>query len=169
MKVAQIVTNQLIEKLEDAIKNNKRCFWQQAWKGVPKQNYLTGHQYTGINRYLLSEDEVFFLTFKQIKQLEAKYPTAQLKKGSKGQMITYVNTINIKNNRNEDDDEMRTVKFLRYYIVFRASDVDGIPKKEIEKNDKILSADEIVKKSCCEIKNVFGSNRAYYSPKDDLL
>lgn len=175
MKVAEIVTNEIIKKLNNAIENNEKCFWQKSWSGVRKQNLITGHVYHGINPMLLPDDEVYFLTHNQINQLKEKYPDVQLKEGASRHMITFLKTVNIKKKNKTDENEKeenRTMSILRYYIVYKASDVKNLPQKMIaisSDNENIITAEDIVSKSQCEIKNVFGCDRAYYSPSDDCI
>lgn len=60
--VQEIITEKIIEKLEAGI-----IPWHQPWYSKPAINYVSGKEYSGINRLLLDGGE--YLTFKQIQEL----------------------------------------------------------------------------------------------------
>ena len=59
MTVAEIVTNEIIEKL-----NNGVVPWFKPWEGGEAINYISGKPYNGINKLLLDGGQ--YATFKQI-------------------------------------------------------------------------------------------------------
>ena len=158
--VAEIVTNTIIKRLESGV-----IPWHKEWTGGEAVNYITQKPYTGINRLLLDGGE--YLTFKQIQDKGGK-----IKKGAKSSIVVFYKPLEIPD---EDTDEIKTVKLLRYYRVFSINDVEGIESKQtitdkpiysIENCQKII--DDYIAKSgiTFEAKT---STKAYYNPNTDTV
>lgn len=158
--VAEMVTNRIIEKLESGV-----IPWFKPWDGGESVNYVTRKPYRGINRLLLDGGE--YLTFNQIQKLGG-----HIKKGSKANMVVFYKPIQI---TDDETDEIKDIRLLRYYKVFSLDDVEGIPSKltVIDKEnysiDKCQSViDSYVTKSGIKFKNRLNS-KAYYSPDKDMV
>lgn len=173
-KVYKYVTDNAIKQLEEAIKTGDCPFWRKPWlNGLPK-NYITRIPYKGINLATLPRDCTEYITFNQIKKLQnsKKYNNISLKKGSKSHMIVFWNFKKYKKEIEENGEikkKEKTIPMLRYYNVFKITDVENLPsKEELKENQKILDAEEIVNLSECQI--VHNDNtRAYYKPGLDYI
>lgn len=186
-KIYKIITNKMVERIEDAIKNKKEFKWVKPWKGYPTGNYLNYlkegdkmKEYRGINRNLL--DGGLYLTMKQIDELakkdNAKY---HVRKGSHAETVYFYkqNVVDKKDENgnvmlDEDGNPMKTKYFLmRFYNVFNVADIEGLEVNigEVEKVDETKltkKADKLIKDFCKRTGLKFtvkkGSDRAYYSP-----
>jgi antirestriction protein ArdC len=155
MKVNEIITNKIIEKLEQGI-----IPWQKHWSGTFPKNYLTDKEYQGINFFLLSMtdfESFYWLTFKQINQLGG-----HLKKGSQPEIIVYYQFIEKLN----EDNEPESYPILKYYRVFNYEQTEGIKLKVIEKEvERIVECEDIIGKLNVNLKN----GEPAYSYKQDII
>jgi antirestriction protein ArdC len=166
-KVYEIVQDKIIKEIEEAIANGGTTApWRKPWKGGMPKNYISKKPYRGINLMLL--DGGYYITFKQIQELQKKNPDIKLRKGSKSHMVVFWNFIEKEN----DDGEEEKIPFLRYYKVFHTSDVDGILQEQVEifEHEPIERAEKLVDayKEECPI-SIRTSNRASYSPSADRI
>ncbi len=162
------VTNLIIEQLKKG-----HIAWENpVIDGCRPQNLITGHIYRGLNPLLLSlSDTPYFLTFNQILDIGAS-----LKKGSKSFPVVFWKPF-VKEVVTEDGEKEEDVLFcLKYYNVFKITDVENIPAKYLEKTKiatnevkDILTAEEIVKgfKTCPRIETTQGT--PCYSPSLDIV
>ena len=160
-KVYQIVTDKIIEKLEQGT-----IPWRKPWNCNPAMNWESKREYTGINAILLDPGE--YATFNQIKKAGGK-----VKKGEKSHLVVFWKLFEKKSN-NKDDDKIEKIPFLRYYNVFEINkQCEGLEsrKKDFEDYDHnpITDAENIVKLYKDSPKIKFSPNRAYYSPIDDFI
>ncbi len=157
MKVAQIVTNKIICKLNKGI-----VPWHKPWFQFPAINNMTGNVYKGINQLILDGGE--YLTFNQIKQLRGK-----LKKGSHAeQVIFYTET------EDEEDEKIITKRIIKYYNVFNIANTEGIESKfkgEYKDNNTIENCEKIINnyldKTGMKIKKE--RCKGYYAPTADII
>jgi len=167
MNVYEIVTEKIVKQLQAGV-----IPWRKPWKGleVPK-NYISGKAYRGINVWLLlCENRVnpFWLTFKQASGLGAR-----VKKGEKGSLVVFWKLLNVEKVDSESGERSKkVVPLLRYYVVFNADQIEGLPAKAYgEKVDfkPIAECEKLVDgyKDKPEIKH--GENQAFYSPKLDYV
>ena len=70
-KVYQYVQQSIIKRIEDAIEKGEKLPWQKPWKCTRYVNYVTRHQYRGINLLLLPETDEY-ITFRQIQDLQKR-------------------------------------------------------------------------------------------------
>lgn len=174
-KVYEIINNRIIEKLEEALENGDKPIWKQKWIGGTV-NYVTRHQYRGINALLLEPGE--YITFKQIKKLQEKNQKIKLKKGSKSEIVVYWSWYKLKKDGEvvlDENGNEKTYAKPFYYRVFNIKDVEGLESKFSINEDKVGN-DEIdsrindyANKEGVVIEEVQGSNRAYYSPGEDKV
>lgn len=150
-KVYDYVLEAIIAKLEEGI-----IPWLQPYAIEPSVNYVTGKEYRGINKLLLSGGE--YITMKQINNLGGK-----LKKDSKSRMIVFYN-VREKENK---DGEIEKIFVLVYHKVFSLNDVEGIPTKlELKQHNIIDEAEELVNGYDVEIRN---HPRAFYDHNNDTV
>lgn len=167
MKVNEIVTNKIIEKLEAGINP-----WVRPWGGMARpKNYITNKSYHGINLLLL--DAGYYLTMNQIVQIGG-----HLKKGSKGQMVVYFAVS--KKEADEEEEEENKFRFLKYYYVFSLKDVENYTpiknRKEITtpSNDEFKSIEKAERAAhdYLSSQNISFTNtgdRAFYMPAMDAV
>ena len=71
INLMEVVTQRIIERLEEAIKTGGTAPWVKPWNGLGvARNYITQRPYRGINHLLLQPGE--YLTFNQFKALQQK-------------------------------------------------------------------------------------------------
>lgn len=158
--VAEIVTNTIIKKMEEG-----QIPWLKPWTGGEAVNYVTQKPYRGVNRWLLDGGE--YLTFKQIQELKGT-----IKKGAKSHIVVFYKSLDI---TDDETDEVKQIKLLRYYRVFSLADVEGIESKQTPTEKKNFDIDECEKvvddyitASGVTLKRIT-SIRAYYNPVEDLI
>lgn len=126
-KVAEIVTNKVIEQLENGL-----IPWKKPWVGLDGvYSYTTGKPYRGINCFLLSEPGEY-ITFNELKKLQEKNNEITIPKGIKWKMVVYwaVNTKSIKNESDgADEEKLKTYYNLRYYTVANIKNFPEIVSK----------------------------------------
>ena len=173
-KIHEMITERVINAIEDAIRNGTSAPWQKPWfqQGIPT-NLVSKKPYRGINVFLLSMMgfvSPYFLSFKQVKSLGGK-----VKKGEKAIPVIFWKQIVV----NEDEqgnklDKPKTIPLLRYYNVFNVEQTEGIDEKKIPTVERrgfnpIQDAESIVANmpNCPNITHDMA--RAYYMPSLDVV
>ena len=171
--VYQIVTDRIIEKLEQGI-----VPWKQPWHdaGLP-QNLITKRAYRGINVMLLAAlgyERNFFLTSKQLNELGGS-----IKPHEKPQLVVYWNWQESKQDTNkeasnEEGGAEKKVPFLRYYTVFNVSQCDGIPEsmmpQAVERTAEPIPACEAIVSHMPKRPEILHKElRAFYNPVADVV
>lgn len=140
-KVAQIVADQIIKKIE----TEKLAPWQKSWVskevGLPR-NGVTNKTYKGWNLFVLvfMSDNPYWFTYKQAKELGGNVKT-----GEKSTPIIYWNWIEKGTGEFDENNKEKTKKvpFLRYYNVFNATQCEGLPEKFYPKAEALKNHDAI--------------------------
>jgi len=165
--VYEIVTNTIIEKLEEGV-----VPWQQPWReiGVPR-NYVTKRPYRGLNLLLLNAlaypyNE--FLTFRQVQDLGGR-----VSKGEKGHLVILWLWLDDDKAREENDEaKPRKRPMLRYYHVYNIAQCTGIylpkPERSISQ-DPIFQCESLIHDMPNRPKIVHNENEAYYHPVADYI
>src|SRR5579864_2882811 len=121
--VYQIVTEQIIKQLESGV-----APWRRPWRCEPPANLLTGHEYRGINPFLLAPQGYgsrYWLTFNQANKLGG-----HIRKGEKSSIVTFWNVGREKVIQDAAGKERKTRPFLlKFYRVFNLEQTDGIAEK----------------------------------------
>lgn len=161
-KIYELITNQIIEKLEKGT-----VPWKKPFKNGVAVNWKTQKEYRGINTMLLDGGE--YATFKQISEAGGK-----VKKGEKSQIVVFWKLSKFKEKDEETGEEEEIkVPLLRYYRVFKVGEqTEGIePKrKEIEFNhDPIQEGENIIKGYINKPDLTYKSGGAYYKPSLDIV
>ena len=94
-KIYEIITEKMVARIEEAIKNKTEFKWVKPWTGYPLGNYLNYlkdgdkmKEYRGINRILL--DGGLYITMKQLNELEKKDgKNYKVKKGSHAETVYF--------------------------------------------------------------------------------
>ena len=176
MNVYEIVQQNILKKLEDAINNNTDFKWVKPWKGgIAPTNFVSKKQYRGINLLLLEEGG-YYLTYKQVKDLKGK-----VKKGAKKLPVVYWNFLKSKPTEESEIEESEiagdknTKVIFKYYSVFHQSDIEGIEFPDVEEHQHELDENSVAYKivndykEIVPIKELKGSNRAFYSLATDSI
>jgi antirestriction protein ArdC len=166
-KVYDIVTGKIIEQLENGV-----IPWKKPWgltgSGELPKNGITGRHYSGINLLMLEWGESYY-TWTQIQEQNksCKDPKDRwhLKKGSKASIIVFF-TVMEKEGKNEDPDR---IPVIRYYNVFKSSDIEGCPQPEKRKHNTIEEAEAILRNFTEVPIYHHNDNRAFYSPMEDYI
>ena len=167
MKVYDIITNRIIEKLEAGI-----IPWHKPWQsaeGMPK-NLISKKEYRGINVFMLAVqgyESPYWLSFKQVIEIGGN-----VKKDEKGTPIVFWNWIN----NVDDEGNENNVPFMRYYTVFNIAQCENIDSSKIpaitsihNDFDHITECEAIIANmpNCPEIQQ--GKQRASYNPLSDIV
>ena len=136
-----------------------------------------GKPYAGINVLLLWNAALeagfvspYWMTFKQAKGLGA-----HVRKGERGNLVVYANTITKSEPADDGQDQERTFGFMKAYSVFNAEQIEGLDDHYYYENrapvaqpcDRIAHADSFVDATGAKIFN--GGTRAYYSKTTDHI
>lgn len=176
------VTNRIIAMIEKGV-----APWRKTWNtyGIAR-NYVSGRLYTGINYILMNNTGhpiPYFATFNQIKELGGT-----IKKGTEASMVIYFKmyykdsddktlTPEVAKGRYKKGEEIKVLRFIRYYNVFNVGDIEGIeidhsrfPEVKLTDNEKITRFEEIIMNmpNPPDLRQI-DSNRAFYSPAQDFI
>jgi hypothetical protein len=130
--------------------------------------------YNGINVLMLWGASVeagylspYWMTFKQAKELGA-----HVKKGERGNLVVYANTITKTEEQDDGSEEERKIPFMKGYSVFNVEQIEGLPehyyvKPEpvIDPAQRITHAEDFFAATGADVRH--GGNRAYYSGGSD--
>ncbi len=136
-----------------------------------------GAPYSGINILMLWSAAVaggfaapIWMTFRQALELNA-----HVRKGEKGSLVVYANSIT----RKETDDatgeeQMREIHFMKGYTVFNVEQIDGLPAHYYAKPEprfslieRIEHAESFFRHMRADIRH--GGTRAYYAQEPDYI
>ena len=175
----QQVTAGLIEQMEQGV-----AIWQQPWvvsKAYQPQNGFSGRLYNGFNRVYLgwlqteygNVNDPRWYTFNNVKELGYK-----VRKGSKSTVVVY-NAPAVSEKENDNGEvETKTWWNMRFYKVFHASQIEGLPEYDVESEapvqpdgDEDYPGIERMIGWCQDnLSDVqHGSDRAYYTPALDSI
>ena len=169
----QEFADRIVAELEQGVKPWVRP-WDPEKAGGPQApfNPVTGRRYHGINVLILGMDMGAFqsgdprwMTYRQ-----AQEKNWQVRKGEKSTTIFFSKPLEIEDGENEDG--RKTIRLLKHYYVFHASQIDGIPEYKAPTFEEAPwtrpeAADIILKNSGAVIR--IGGDRAFYSPATDHI
>jgi antirestriction protein ArdC len=158
-----------------------RCSWSRY--GMAR-NYVGGNVYRGINAFLLNflpnHPIPLYLSFKQAKELGG-----HVRKGAKAEKVYFFKAYHKDGDGktvSEDraaqlagmGEEVHRIPFLKSFSVFNIEDVEGvefeIPEVQLQQHEKIERCEQILQAATNPPQLVTeDANRAYYSPRRDLL
>lgn len=166
MKTIEMMNLRFIKELEESINSGCPIMpWQKMVSGLTG-NYVSLKPYRGINALLLESG--FYLTWKQITELQKKNPDIRVKKGSHTFPVVYWI---IKRENDEDPTSPVTSMFPKYYTVFRACDVDNLPPKMVANTENPAEVFRTFMTGInhCQVETVMGSGDCYFSPSRNLV
>jgi antirestriction protein ArdC len=169
----QEFADRIVSELEKGVKPWVRP-WDPDKAGGPQApfNPVTGKHYHGVNVLILGMDLRAFesgdprwMTYRQ-----AQEKNWQVRKGERSTTIFFAKPLEIDDD--EKEDGRKTIKVLKHYAVFHASQIDGIPPYKVPTIEEAPwtrpeAADIIMKNSGAVIR--IGGDRAFYSPSTDHI
>ena len=169
----QDFADRIIAELEKGVKPWVRP-WDPEKAGGPQApfNPVTGKRYHGVNVLILGMDMRAFqsgdprwMTYQQTHEKDW-----QVRKGEKSTTIFFSKPYEVEDD--EIEDGKKTIKFLKQYVVFHASQIEGIPAykpRTVEEAPwtRPEAADIILRNSGAVVR--IGGDRAFYSPSTDHI
>jgi len=169
------ITDTIVTDLEQGVRP-----WFKPWNAEHAAGRITrplrsnGIPYQGINVIMLWTAAVaagyaapIWMTFRQAKELGA-----HVRKGEKGSIVVYANTITKTETNDEGEEQEHAIPFMKGYTVFNVEQVEGLPAQfyapaepRLDPVQRIAHADEFFAATRADIRH--GGNRAYYSVTDD--
>lgn len=163
----QEVTDRIVEQLENGI-----IPWHKPWTGIQSGaiSGTTGKPYSLLNQMLLRKPGKWY-TFLQAKELGGS-----IRKGEKGSMVVFWKPVAVTEKDKDGNETKKMVPMLRYYTVFHASQIEGLPESEAvsEAFSPVhnLSADATIQNYVTQehiTLDLRKSDEAYYAPLLDRV
>jgi antirestriction protein ArdC len=171
------VTSKIISDLERG-----NLTWLRPWQSghaagpISRPLRAGGKAYRGINVLMLWASAMesgfispLWMTYKQAADLGG-----QVRKGEKGSLVVYADTITKSSINDKGEDVETTIPFMRGYTVFNSEQIDGLPghycatpapvKKDI---DRMHCVERFLAATGITIQH--GGNQAFYSPFNDVV
>lgn len=172
------VTDKIISDLEQGVRT-----WMKPWNAEHAAGRITkplrhnGQPYNGINILMLWSAAVtegysapIWMTFKQAKELGAN-----VRKGEKGELVVYANTITrTEQDEKTGEDVEHAIPFMKGYTVFNVEQIDGLPSHYYQLAEPVLDpvsridhAEGFFAATGADIRH--GGNQAYYAIGTDRI
>lgn len=174
--------NKYIQEVNREIKNllvvarlgNEPVPWQREWIMIPKRNYDSNRQYSGINRWLLSFDsDVCYITRESVEKRGLTVPD-----DAKSRLVVaWIPPRLSKQERadlNPDQQKERLRQKFPMMVtsrVFRSKDIPGLKEKtfETDKDNKRFDSIESFVKSIKGLVMEEGGNQPHYRHGEDKI
>src|SRR6056297_2895087 len=143
--IYQKVTNKIIADLEKG-----ELSWLKPWSAGNLEGRITkplrhnGMPYNGINILMLWSASVeagflspYWMTFRQAKELGA-----HVRKGERGNLVVYANTITKTEEQDDGSEEERKIPFMKGYSVFNVEQIEGLPEHYYAKPEPLIDGGE---------------------------
>lgn len=164
------VTDKIIADLEQGVRP-----WMKPWNAehavgrISKPLRHNGQPYNGINTLMLWSASVtegysapIWMTFRQAKELGAS-----VRKGEKGELVVYANTITRTEENKKGEEVEQVIPFMKGYTVFSVEQIEGLPSQYYKLAEPVLDpvqriehAEAFFAATGADIRH--GGNRAYY-------
>ncbi|HEB79424.1 MAG TPA: DUF1738 domain-containing protein [Rhodospirillales bacterium] len=172
------ITNQIVADLEQGVRP-----WLKPWNAEHAAGRITrplrhnGIPYQGINVVMLWSAAVacgyaapIWMTFRQAKEMGA-----HVRKGEKGNLVVYANTVTrMEIDADTGEEEDREIPFMKGYTVFNIEQVEGLPAQfyapaepRLDPVQRIDHAESFFAATGADIRP--GGNRACYSVTHDRV
>ena len=172
------ITSQIVSHLEKGVRP-----WVRPWNAEHAAGRImrplrhNGKPYSGINVLSLWASAMaqsfaapIWMTFKQASELDA-----HIRKGAKGSLVVYADSIKRKETDEKTGDEIdREIPFLKGYTVFNVEQIDGLSEvyyakaaPALDPVARIAHAEEFFAALGATIRH--GGNRAFYSIAADAI
>lgn len=176
--VYEQITASIVAELEKGVQP-----WFKPWNAEHAAGRITrplrsnGVPYRGINVLMLWAVAVergyaapLWLTYKQAQELGG-----QVRKGEKGSMVVYANTITrTETDEKSGEEALRAIPFMKGYTVFNAEQVEGLPAQyyamaapALSTLERIEAADRFFAVLGADIRH--GGNQVYYMQGQDRV
>ncbi len=169
----QEFANRIIAELANGVKPWVRP-WDPEKAGGPQApfNPVTGKRYHGINVLILGMDMRAFQTGdpRWMTYQQAQGKDWQVRKGERSTTIFFTKPYEVEDEAAEDGT--KTIRVLKHYAVFHASQIDGVPAYNAPAVDEAPwtrpeASDIILRNSGAVVR--IGGDRAFYSPSTDHI
>lgn len=171
------VTDKIIADLEQGVRP-----WMKPWNAEHAAGRITkplrhnGQAYNGINILMLWSAAVtegysapIWMTFRQAKELGAS-----VRKGEKGELVVYANTITRTEENSDGEEVEHAIPFMKGYNVFNVEQIDGLPSHYYQLAEPVLDpveridhAESFFAATKADIRH--GGNQAYYAIGSDRI
>lgn len=169
------ITNKIVSALEQGTRP-----WIRPWNAEHAAGRITkplrhnGTPYSGINIMMLWQAAMgngysapIWMTFRQAKELGA-----HIRKGERGELVVYSNTITRTEEDGNGEEVEQTIPFLKGYTVFNVEQIDGLPshyyqlaEPTLDPVQRIDHAERFFTALGADIRH--GGNQAYYAAGSD--
>ncbi|MCS6265227.1 MAG: DUF1738 domain-containing protein [Nitrospira sp.] len=172
------VTDRIVADLEQSVRT-----WVKPWNAEHAAGKITrplrhnGTPYSGINILMLWSAALaggfaapIWMTFKQALELNA-----HVRKGEKGSLVVYANSITRKETDDATGDETeREIHFMKGYTVFNVEQIEGLPAHYYAKPEprfnpiqRLEHAESFFANLRADIRH--GGTQAYYAQEPDYI
>lgn len=172
------ITSKIIADLEQGVRP-----WMKPWNAEHAAGRITkplrhnGQPYNGINILMLWSAAVsegyaapIWMTYRQAAELGG-----QVRKGQKGELVVYANTITRKETDAETGEEAdQTIPYMKGYTVFNVDQIDGLPshyyqlaEPALDPVQRIEAAETFFAATGSVVR--YGGNQAYYTITQDRI
>ena len=176
--IYQRITDQIVADLEQGVRP-----WHKPWNAEHAAGRISrplrhnGLPYNGINIIMLWSAAMaqgfaapIWMTFNQAKEMGA-----HVRKGEKGNLVVYANTITkTEENEKTGEEEERNIPFMKGYTVFNVEQIDGLPahfyapaETPLDPVQRIETAETFFAGTGADIRH--GGNQAYYTIGQDYV
>lgn len=175
--IAAEVTAIIIDRLEKGMPPWKRP-WHTHGTGGPPLRYQ-GKPYSGVNRLLLWAigDSMGYRSRYWMTYAQAEALGGQVRRGQKASPSIYFNSVSRQvENTTTGATEQRMIRFMRFYTVFSADQIDGLPAHYYpptvpdappEPSARQAAIDAFFAAVPSDVRR--GGSRAYFSPGGDYI
>jgi antirestriction protein ArdC len=166
---AKEMVEQIIELLRVGTTPWRAC-WEQGRGGVLPLRH-NGVPYRGMNVLMLWSSAVrrgysspYWMTFRQALELGGT-----VRKGESGRPVCYYGSAQ----RDGDDGGPKTFRYLKFYTVFNAQQVDGLNDSFFPQNSQAPAPDRLpdveawIARTGAQVR--WGGSAAYYDPNTDVI
>ena len=139
--IYQKVTDKIIADLEQG-----ELTWHKPWSAgnmdgrIVKPLRHNGMPYNGINVLMLWGAAMeggylspFWMTYRQAKEMGA-----HVRKGERGNLVVYANTITKTEEQDDGSEEERKIPFMKGYSVFNVEQIEGLPEHFYTKPEPVI-------------------------------
>jgi antirestriction protein ArdC len=172
------VTDRIVADLEKGVRT-----WMKPWNAAHAAGKITrplrhnGTPYSGINILMLWSSAMaggfaapIWMTFKQALELKA-----HVRKGEKGSLVVYANSITRKETNEATGDETdHEIHFMKGYTVFNVEQIEGLPAHYYVKPEPRFTSVQRIEHAETFFANLradirHGGTQAYYAQEPDYI
>lgn len=192
MDIYEMITQKVLDRIEEAEKNGVPFFWCKPWTGGAKLpiSYTNQKAYNGVNFATLDAGE--YITFKALQEYkgtltEEEAEKVKIKKGSHKQPVFFMSSIdkkdadgNIVMKKNPDGTESpEQIWHTKYYLAFNIEDIENLPShfpaerlehtptENSKKLEEYLNA--YARSENLTVDIVKDGSRCFYRPSDHMI